>query len=644
MSDSKIPPAPKAPSILSATPVQGQKAADSPVSPLSMLKDLPVRQAPSGLERPQKRERETGHIVSYDRKTHEMRIATPRGMVTVKTEHPLPPGEDVVVELYVEKGVTLATITLLREEQATAEELQKIIPPPAPAQPLKAGDTAVAILIAEDAPDTASTAPKPTLQQAAQVLEQLQYADIQRLPQPLPLPPNIIMKLATAPDLFKALQSVPPAQQQAVQDYLARPEVITALPAPAARVLLQQPPAVPPTAPGDAAPLEAELILRTSPTPPPVRTEGTGTPAPTPAAPTPQQALAALKGLLDTQQAAALPFSGLMRMMVAGAMQTPQASPFAAMMPQNMYQIKIISVTPPNQPAPPPPAGPTVPIQGEVESITENGFPVIRAGESRYILKLPSTVEVGSTVLFDAIPLTSTQAMSAMQGAIPSAPTGPGFGGFGGFGWPAMDETLEALPAYSPTGQALRNSLPTPTPRMVPTALFFLAALRMGAVESWLGNTLLDTLRQTGKTGLADRLTGDFAKLSAQAKEPVSGEWRMIQMPMLHDEQLSQMQFFLRRQQDESGEEKEGAKPSTRFVLNLHLSRMGDLQLDGLMRQKRFDLIFRSGEALPLNMRQEMMQGFAKGLDQSGMQGGISFQTRAQNWVTVELPHKGTLA
>ena len=355
--------------------------------------------------------------------------------------------------------------------------------------------------------------------------------------------------------------------------------------------------------------------------------------------------MAALKVLLDTQQGAMMPFGGLMRMMAAGMSQMPQpsqTSPFAAMMPQNMHQIKIISVTPPNQPAPPPPAGPTTPLQGVVESVTDNGFPVIRAGESRFILKLPASVEVGSTVFFDAVPLTAQQAMSAMQNALPAVPTGPGFGGFN---WPAMDEMLEAVPPYSAAGQALRNTLPTPTPRMVPTALFFLAALRMGAVESWLGNTLIDTLRQTGKSGLADKLTGDFAKLAAQAKETVGGEWRMIQMPMLHDEQLSQMQFFLRRQQDEGEKDDAGGpKPSTRFILNLHLSRMGDLQLDGLMRQKRFDLIFRSGEALPLDMRQDMMQGFAKGLAQANMQGSMSFQTRGENWVTVELPQQGTLA
>jgi hypothetical protein len=34
------------------------------------------------------------------------------------------------------------------------------------------------------------------------------------------------------------------------------------------------------------------------------------------------------------------------------------------------------------------------------------------------------------------------------------------------------------------------------------------------------------------------------------------------------------------------------------------------------------------------------MQGFARGLDQVQMQGGITFQARRQGWVTVELPHQ----
>jgi hypothetical protein len=640
MSDSKIPP-PKPVSVLSVTTTQGQKGQAGPVSPpspLRMLTDAPVKQAPSGLEKPQKREKLEGHVISYDSKRQELRIATQRGQITVKTDQPLPPGEDVVVELYADKGQTLATITLLREEQEALETLQKIIPPPAP--PLKAGDTAVAILLAEEtAPPPQPAAQQPTLQQASQVLEQLQVYDLQRLPQPLPLPPDIIMKLATAPDLYRALQSLPPAQQQAVLEYLARPDVITALPQPAQRVLLQPQPAVDPAATAETGTSEAELILRTSPAPArPLAGDG-------PRPPSPQQVLSTLQGLLpalEAQQGAGLPVAGLMRLMMAAQMPQSQsaASPFAGLMPQNLHQIKIISVTPQGAPVPPPPQGQPVPLQGEVESITENGFPVIRWGESRFIMKMPASVEIGSTVLFEATPLTAQQAMEALQAGAPQG------GGFGGFNWPALDETLEALPAYSAAGQALRNTLPSPAPRLVPTALFFLAALRQGSVESWLGGNMLDTLRSNGKSTLADRLSGDFVKLAAQAKETVAGEWRMIQMPMLHDENLSQLQFFIRRQQDEQEKEENagGTKPSTRFILNLHLSRMGDLQLDGLMRQRRLDLIFRSGEALPLQMRQDMMQGFAKGLEQANMQGGISFQTRGQNWVTVELPQQGTIA
>ena len=43
-------------------------------------------------------------------------------------------------------------------------------------------------------------------------------------------------------------------------------------------------------------------------------------------------------------------------------------------------------------------------------------------------------------------------------------------------------------------------------------------------------------------------------------------------------------------------------------------------------------------------MRRELTEGFAKGLSQVKLQGEISFQTRAQKWVTIDVPHQGTLA
>ena len=183
--------------------------------------------------------------------------------------------------------------------------------------------------------------------------------------------------------------------------------------------------------------------------------------------------------------------------------------------------------------------------------------------------------------------------------------------------------------------------LPTPTPNFVPTALFFLAALRLGSVESWLGENTLRSLQQAGKKELAERLGSDFGKLSSLSKETLADGWRSISMPLLYDDQLSQMQFYVRRQYDQDGEnEEDGAKPATRFIMNLNLSRMGEMQLDGFIRKKNFDVILRTEEKLPFNMRQELMKRFAQGLDQVQMQGKISFQTRKESWITVSLPQQ----
>jgi hypothetical protein len=172
---------------------------------------------------------------------------------------------------------------------------------------------------------------------------------------------------------------------------------------------------------------------------------------------------------------------------------------------------------------------------------------------------------------------------------------------------------------------------------MTPTALFFLAALRSGSVNNWLGTNTLQAL-QTVKKGSVDALSDDFDKLSAQAKDTLPGNWRSISIPLRYEDQVSQMQFYVRHQNDQEQGEKgqSGSKPSTRFILNLSLSRMGAVQLDGYIHKKSFDVILRTEDKLPFDMRQELMKRFAQGLDQVQMQGGISFQTRQQGWMVPE--------
>lgn len=632
MSDSSIPPKPP-PTLMTTAPTPQTGTAPQ----LRMVaQDAPVRKAPAYDRRNDRPQRMEGRVTSYDRAKQELRISTKQGEIVVKTDAAVPTDAEVIIELYTRGGVDMARIALLKQQAdiaaLQAELAQAAVQSQKPPPPqLKAGDIVTALLMADDGAESAPVTPQQqaavTLERAAAVLSSLKFADLQHLPQPLPVPTDVAAHLASAKDMLQALQKLPPEQLQKILQYLARGDVQAKLPQTlsipvAAPVAPAAPPATPPQLPPMTAAPEPEIILAQAP----------------PKA-APQTGIGALKGLMpliESLQGGRVGPEGLLPRLAASQ---PQNA-LTGVLPRNMYELRIVSVTP--QGSNPPPLPPNV-IQGEVDFVTEAGFPVVKTAEGKhFIFRLPASVQVGSIVQFEATAMTPQQILKTTLPLTEAA-----FRPLWSTTWPALQETLQALAAVPEAAVKMQNTLPTPSARLAPTALFFLAALRLGGVENWLGQGALQSLREMGKGALAERVAGDFGKISAQAKETVSGEWRGISMPLLHEGEISQMQFYIRRQQDDSqsGDKDDGPRTApTRFILNLHLSRMGDMQLDGLLRKKQFDLILRSADNLPAPMRQELMQGFARGLAQAEMTGGISFQPRRQGWITVDLPQQGTLA
>ena len=198
--------------------------------------------------------------------------------------------------------------------------------------------------------------------------------------------------------------------------------------------------------------------------------------------------------------------------------------------------------------------------------------------------------------------------------------------------WPAMEEALRVLTGHSAAAaQILRNTLPTPTPRLVPTALFFLAALKGGIIENWLGDKNISALKEAGHQKLADRLASDFSKMAGQAGETLASDWKAISMPILHDDQVSKLMFFVRHQDPDTGGKETNGKRQTRFILNLNLSRIGDMQLDGLFKQGQLDVVLRTHNALTKTMQNELTQKYSNAMEQTRLTGLIRFQTKG--WV-----------
>ena len=94
--------------------------------------------------------------------------------------------------------------------------------------------------------------------------------------------------------------------------------------------------------------------------------------------------------------------------------------------------------------------------------------------------------------------------------------------------------------------------------------------------------------------------------------------------PFFDGQELIQMWGFYREQKREEQRNKQTAM---RFVLELNLSNLGSLQLDGLINGRRFDLIVRSLAQLSSEVRQKIMAIFERSTLATGLSGTLIFST-----------------
>jgi hypothetical protein len=92
---------------------------------------------------------------------------------------------------------------------------------------------------------------------------------------------------------------------------------------------------------------------------------------------------------------------------------------------------------------------------------------------------------------------------------------------------------------------------------------------------------------------------------------------------------VQMLTIYLPHERDGAGGDA-GERDASRFAVEVELSRLGALQLDGLVRPKRLDLVLRSRRALPIALRQELAAGFRDSLAASGFAGEMAFAVSAR--------------
>lgn len=275
-------------------------------------------------------------------------------------------------------------------------------------------------------------------------------------------------------------------------------------------------------------------------------------------------------------------------------------------------------------------------LTGAVSGRTQAGQPIVQTPAAPFALGAPGTLAEGAKVSFrlDSLPLAPLEMDDGLE-----ALQGLGRERVGTGALRDLTDALRHLAQADPArlAQVAQNALPQPGAKLSNQMLFFLSALKGGNVRGLFGDASMRIL-ETERPDLAQRLGSDFQTMARLADEPQQGDWRLALIPLWNGEELDQLRLFWRHGGGGEGGEDDGEE--TRFVLDVELSRLGHLQIDGLVKAKRhhLDLIVRSDQPLPQDMRAEIAEIFDAARDTAGLGGQVGFQAKPANFIAVPEP------
>lgn len=164
------------------------------------------------------------------------------------------------------------------------------------------------------------------------------------------------------------------------------------------------------------------------------------------------------------------------------------------------------------------------------------------------------------------------------------------------------------------------------------TPLFkFAAALKSGDFREWLGKANSKWLEDNGHENLLKKAEGEFMSLARQFVDAPPRGWQSLFFPIAVAGELQQIRLFVKR--DRKQKENNGTysnEENTRFVLEMDLSQLGEMQMDGFVRNQnnkvQFDLIIRSLTKLSAEIERDILNIYNNIGELTGYKGSLSFQ------------------
>lgn len=205
-----------------------------------------------------------------------------------------------------------------------------------------------------------------------------------------------------------------------------------------------------------------------------------------------------------------------------------------------------------------------------------------------------------------------------------------------------LQQVLSVMEQISPqlAQQTLTNRIPQPASQNLSGALLFLfSAFKQGNLRGWLGDEAVDTMARAGKIELMTKLTEELKNLGQPARDPVVGEWRSYPIPLHNNGHFQVLNFYVHHQGDRQPKNERGRpiNDHMRFVIDMRMSILGALQLDGFVRPKKLDMIIRSEKTLPEGLNQELRDSYRNVLTAIDYAGSLNFQVGRNNWLVMQM-------
>lgn len=320
-------------------------------------------------------------------------------------------------------------------------------------------------------------------------------------------------------------------------------------------------------------------------------------------------------------------------------MPTPAPVAAAPAMPQphitpSLLTVTIAEVTPQNQPVVPVPLDAKGTIQNFILQSPPATVPVgtqitlqPQIAPSAPVLTGDASLMPVSAATGAIMPQTISALPPAWRAMLPLMQAAPI--------WPAMDDLFQTFYQATPqAAQVLGRTIPSPSngANFGPAIMLFAAALKSGDLQGWMGEKKLEMIQKLGKDSVLSRLSGETSSLAAN-NDAAGTDWKSYPIPLLWQNEISKVMFHVRKEPSEN--EQEQGQGGTRFVMDLSLTRMGDVQLDGLVRDNRLDLIVRTQIPISAMMQEAMATAYATALDGTKIYGEIGFQSDRTNWETI---------